>query len=192
MRWRSSATCTSSTARSSTACSPTATRPRRSARRRSRSRRWPARAGRPSSRGSARRSQQKIITLLDTGTTPATERLRAKFPPGLIAITRLPGLGPKRARLLFTELGIDSPEKLREAALAQRLRTVKGLGAKFEDGVLAALERIAAEPPERAAGRLLLPRAIELGETLAAGLIERGGPGRTCRSPDRRGGWPTA
>jgi DNA polymerase (family X) len=121
--------------------------------------------------------QQKIITLLDTGTTPSTERMRAQFPPGLIAITRLPGLGPKRARLLFTELGIDSPEKLREAALAQRLRTVKGLGAKFEESVLAGLDRMAAEPPERASGRLLLPRAIELGETLAAGLMEHSGPG---------------
>jgi DNA polymerase (family 10) len=121
--------------------------------------------------------QQKIITLLDTGTTPSTERMRAQFPPGLIAITRLPGLGPKRARLLFTELGIDSPEKLREAALAQRLRGVRGLGAKFEASVLEGLDRMAAEPPERASGRLLLPRAIELGETLAAGLMEHGGPG---------------
>jgi DNA polymerase (family 10) len=120
--------------------------------------------------------QQKIITLLDTGTTPSTERMRAQFPPGLIAITRLPGLGPKRARLLFTELGVDSPEKLREAALAQRLRGVRGLGAKFEASVLEGLDRMAAEPPERASGRLLLPRAIELGETLAAGLMEHGGP----------------
>ncbi len=121
--------------------------------------------------------EQKILTLLDTGTTPSTERLRAQFPPGLIAITRLPGLGPKRARLLFTELEIDSIEKLHEAALAQRLRAVRGLGAKFETSVLEALDRMAAELPERASGRLLLPRAFELGETLAAGLIERGGKG---------------
>jgi DNA polymerase (family X) len=137
-----------------------------------------ARAGRATElAGIGATLQQKIITLLDTGTTPSTERMRAQFPPGLIAITRLPGLGPKRARLLFTELGIDSPEKLREAALAQRLRTVRGLGVKFEESVLAGLDRMAAEPPERASGRLLLPRALELGETLAAGLLERGGPG---------------
>jgi DNA polymerase (family 10) len=134
-----------------------------------------ARAGRATElAGIGATLQQKIITLLDTGTTPSTERMRAQFPAGLIAITRLPGLGPKRARLLFTELGIDSPEKLREAALAQRLRTVRGLGAKFEESVLEGLE---AGIPERAAGRLLLPRAIELGETLAAGLAERGGEG---------------
>jgi DNA polymerase (family X) len=137
-----------------------------------------ARAGRATElQGIGETLQQKIITLLDTGTTPSTERMRAQFPGGLIEITRLPGLGAKRARLLYTELGIDSPEKLREAALTQRLRTVKGLGAKFEESVLAALDRMAVEPPERASGRLLLPRALELGETLAAGLIERGGQG---------------
>jgi DNA polymerase (family 10) len=119
--------------------------------------------------------EQKILTLLDTGTTPSTERMRAQFPAGLIAITRLPGLGAKRARLFYTELGIDSIEKLRDAALAGRLRTVRGLGAKFETSVLAAIDRMPAHPPERAAGRLVLPRAIELGETLAAGLIERAG-----------------
>jgi DNA polymerase (family 10) len=137
-----------------------------------------ARAGRATElAGVGATLQQKILTLLDTGTTPSTERMRAQFPAGLIAITQLPGLGPKRARLLFTELGIDSPEKLREAALAQRLRGVKGLGPKFEEGVLSSLDRMAVEGPERASGRLLLPKAIELGETLAAGLAERGGEG---------------
>jgi DNA polymerase (family 10) len=118
--------------------------------------------------------QEKILALLDTGTIPAAERLRAKFPAGLIAITRLPGLGPKRARLLHSELGIDSPRALRDAALAQRLRGVRGLGPKFEAGVLAALEAGAAE---RAAPRVLLSKAITIGEALIAGLSERGGPG---------------
>jgi DNA polymerase (family X) len=121
--------------------------------------------------------EQKILTLLETGTTPSTERLRAQFPPGLIEITRLPGLGPKRARLLYTELGIDSPEKLREAALAQRLQAVRGFGAKFETSVLAALDQMPAHSPGQGNGRLLLPRAIELGETLTAGLTARGGEG---------------
>src|SRR5438552_11341377 len=55
-----------------------------------------ARAGRASELpGIGTTLQEKIITLLDTGTIPATERLRAKFPAGLLKITRLPGLGPK-------------------------------------------------------------------------------------------------
>ncbi|HEY7960494.1 MAG TPA: PHP domain-containing protein [Solirubrobacteraceae bacterium] len=112
--------------------------------------------------------QQKIVTLLQTGTTPSSERLRAQFPPGLVEIARLPGLGPKRARLLHDELGIHSLQQLREAALAQRLRGVRGLGPKFEANVLSALE----ESFNRAAPRLLLPAAIELGEALIAGLRE--------------------
>jgi DNA polymerase (family 10) len=115
--------------------------------------------------------QQKIVALIETGTIPATAKLRAKFPPGLVAITRLPGIGPKRARLLYEQLGIDSPEALREAALAQRLRSVRGLGPKFEANVLAALERGA---EEQTAKRLLLPRAVELGQALVEGLTERG------------------
>jgi DNA polymerase (family 10) len=113
--------------------------------------------------------QEKILALVDTGAIPATVKLRAKFPAGLIAITRLPGLGPKRARLLHSELGIEDLEQLRAAALAQKLRDVRGLGPKFEANVLAALEDGAGT---RATTRLLLPKAIGLGETLIAGLRE--------------------
>ena len=133
-----------------------------------------ARAGRASELpGIGATLQEKILTLLDTGAIPSSERLRAKFPPGVIELTRLPGLGPKRARLLFSELSIDSPAKLREAALQQRLRTVKGLGPKFEASVLAAL---ADGAPERPRPRLALPRALEIGDALVAGLGELGGP----------------
>ncbi len=141
-----------------------------------------ARAGRATELpGVGETLQEKIVALLDTGAIPAAERLRAKFPPGLIAITRIPGLGPKRARLLHEQLGIDSVQALREAAQAQRLRGVKGLGVKFEEKVLASLEQLAAEglpvdgmPPRPR--RALLPAAIELAEALAAGLREHGPP----------------
>jgi DNA polymerase (family 10) len=118
--------------------------------------------------------QEKIQALLDGGDIPAAQKLRAKFPAGLVAVTRLPGLGAKRARLLHSELGVDSLQKLREAALAQRIRTVRGLGPKLEERVLAALEQGVGE---RVEPRLLLPKAIELGERLAAGLGELGGEG---------------
>jgi DNA polymerase (family 10) len=116
--------------------------------------------------------QEKILALAQTGTIPAAVRLREQFPAGLVAVTRLPGLGAKRARLLHSELGVDSLEKLREAALAQRIRTVRGLGPKLEERVLAALAEGAGE---RTQPRLLLPKALELGEALAAGLSELGG-----------------
>lgn len=115
--------------------------------------------------------QEKIRALCETGTIPAAEKLRAKFPPGLVEITRLPGIGAKRARLLHSALGVDSPQALREAALAQRVRGVRGLGPKFEEGVLSALDH-AAEHPGEGRVRLLLPQALELGESLARGLRE--------------------
>jgi DNA polymerase (family X) len=118
--------------------------------------------------------EEKILALVQTGTIPAAERLRATIPPGLIAVTRLPGLGAKRARLLHSELGVDSLEKLREAALAQKIRTVRGLGPKLEERVLTALEQGAGE---QAPARLLLPKALELGEGLVGALAERGGAG---------------
>jgi DNA polymerase (family X) len=118
--------------------------------------------------------QEKIQALTQMGTIPAAERLRAKFPPGLVVLTRLPGLGPKRARLLHDELGIDSAEALREAAEGQRLRSVKGLGPKFEASMLAALDQ-AGKEPERS-GRVLLTRAIEIGQALVDGLVQDAGP----------------
>src|SRR3954462_11708733 len=107
--------------------------------------------------------EEKLRALLDTGTIPAAEKLRAKFPPGLIDLTRLPGLGPKRARRLFDELGIDSLEALREAAEGQKLRGVKGFGPKFEESVLAAF---AEGVPDKAAPRLLLHKATDLGDAI--------------------------
>lgn len=123
--------------------------------------------------------QEKIVALLQTGAIPAAERLRAKFPPGLVALTRLPGLGPKRARQLHAELGIDSLAALREAALEHRLRTIKRLGPKFEQKILDVLEALPADDAQalhRRSPRLLLPAAIELGETLIAGLRSNGPP----------------
>jgi DNA polymerase (family 10) len=111
--------------------------------------------------------EEKLQALLDTGSIPAVEKLRAKFPPGLIDLTRLPGLGPKRARRLFDELGIDSLSALREAAEQERLRDVRGFGRKFEEAVLAAF---AAGVGERPAPRVLLNKALQIGEGIVEAL----------------------
>ena len=111
--------------------------------------------------------EEKIVALIDTGEIPAALKLRAKYPAGLLEMTRLPGLGPKRARRLFDELGIDSLELLRAAAEGQRLRGIKGFGAKFEESVLSS---IAAGIGERPAQRVLLHRALTVGEQIVAAL----------------------
>src|SRR3712207_1750891 len=89
--------------------------------------------------GIGRTLEEKIVALLETGTIPAAQKLRARFPPGLIELTRLPGLGPKRARKLFDQLGIDSLEALEKAAGEHRLREIRGFGIKFEEAMLEAI-----------------------------------------------------
>jgi len=111
--------------------------------------------------------EEKIVQLLEHGEITATGKLRAKYPPGLLDMTRLPGLGPKRARRLFDELGIDSLEMLRAAAEGQKLRDVKGFGPKFEASVLSSL---AAGVGDRPAQRVLLHRALDVGEQIVAAL----------------------
>jgi DNA polymerase (family 10) len=127
--------------------------------------------------------QEKVIALADEGAIPALVKLRAKFPPGLLEMTRLPGLGPKRARRLFEELGIDSLEALRAAAEEQRIRALKGFGPKAEESILAAVSVAGAGEPRT---RVVLDRALAVGERVveelrhhpAAERIELGGSAR--------------
>jgi len=111
--------------------------------------------------------QEKIIALADDGAIPAAVKLRAKFPPGLLAMTHLPGLGPKRARRLYDELGIHSLEALRAAAENHEIRKLKGFGPKAEEAILASVRfEGAGERP----ARVVLSRALAIGEPLVAAL----------------------
>lgn len=113
---------------------------------------------------------EKIDALVAEGEIPAAAKLKAKFPPTLIEVTRVPGLGAKTARLLFEELGVASLEDLKAAAEGEKIREVKGLGKKVEENVLARLDRLG-EPGE-GPGRLLLSKVRPIAEELAAALRE--------------------
>lgn len=82
----------------------------------------------------------KITTLLETGSLPLLEELREQIPHGLRDLLQVPGLGPKKANVLFQQLGIDSAAKLREAAEQHRIQDLKGFGAKTEEKILAGLK----------------------------------------------------
>ncbi len=129
-----------------------------------------ARAGRATELpGVGKTLEQKIIDLLDTGKIPAAEKLKAKFPPSLVEITRLPGMGAKTVRRLWDELGIATLDDLRVAAEEGRIRELRGLGPKFEQNVLAALERMG---EEGAGERVILSEALPIAEEIAAALRE--------------------
>ena len=139
---------------------------------------------------------EKIAAMVETGSIPAADKLKAKIPAGLVQVTHLPGLGPKRTRLLYDTLGIESLEELRKAAEAQQLRTVQGFGAKAEEKVLAALADGADGQPRT---RTLLSSALALGEELVEGLREheaslgwswRAAPGAGARPARTSTSWP--
>jgi DNA polymerase (family 10) len=111
--------------------------------------------------------QEKIQALTETGEIPATVKLRAKFPAGLVQMTRLSGLGPKRARRLYDELGIDSLDGLKKAATEHQIRDLKGFGAKAEESILAALAQDGAGEKRV---RVVLDRALAVGEELLSAL----------------------
>src|SRR3954471_17475095 len=112
--------------------------------------------------------EEKLRALDETGDIPAAQKLRAKFPPGLISVMHLPGFGPKRARVLYDELGIDSLDALRVAAENGRIRPLRGFGARVEENLL----RVLAEQEDGSgpAPRILLSRALPVAEQIAGAL----------------------
>jgi len=114
--------------------------------------------------------EEKILALIETGEIPAAAKLKERIPSGLVEINRIPGLGPKTVRRLHEELGITTPEELREAAEAQQIRKLKGLGPKVEENILEGLDRLEATPegPER----LRLDEILPVAEALTRALRE--------------------
>jgi len=90
----------------------------------------------------------KIGTLVETGNLPMLSELLDSIPPTVLALLRVPGLGPKKAAVLHRDLGINSLDELRAACEAKRVRELKGFAAKTEETILKGLA-IAAEAERR-------------------------------------------
>ncbi|MGI9117470.1 MAG: DNA polymerase/3'-5' exonuclease PolX [Gaiellales bacterium] len=121
----------------------------------------------------------KVDEIRATGTMQALEKLREKYPDGLVEMMAVPGVGPKTAKRLYAELGIDSPATLKAACEAGQLRELKGLGAKKEQTILAALA--AGGGPRKHV--ILLDHALDRAEMLVEAL--RAEPG--CREAEIAG-----
>jgi DNA polymerase (family X) len=85
--------------------------------------------------------EEKIVQIVEAGQIEALATRIERIPSGVVEFMRLPGLGPKTARRIWQELGISTVEGLKQAAEAEQLRTLTGLGAKTEENVLKALAR---------------------------------------------------
>jgi len=91
---------------------------------------------------------EKISELIHTGTLPMLDELLAEIPEGVLAMLQVPGLGPKRAALLYRELHAASIDELRAACQSHRVQSLKGFGAKTEAAILKGLD-IASEAGRR-------------------------------------------
>jgi len=110
----------------------------------------------------------KIEALLDTGKLPLLAELEQKVPAVVFELMRVPGLGPKKVKLLVDELGIDSLDALEQACRDGRVQGVKGFGAKTQAAIL---DNIAfAKNPEHA--RLLWNEADSIMQSLLAWMQE--------------------
>ncbi|CAA9574694.1 MAG: DNA polymerase X family [uncultured Thermomicrobiales bacterium] len=111
---------------------------------------------------------RKVEDLLDSGSFDLLREVEAEIPPGVAALLSVPDIGPKRARLLYRELGVESLEDLREALDQGRLDPIPGLGAGAARRIAEGLNSLQATDE-----RLPLGVAHARGLALIARLRER-------------------
>ncbi|MDX1631669.1 MAG: DNA polymerase/3'-5' exonuclease PolX [Thermoanaerobaculia bacterium] len=112
---------------------------------------------------------EAIETLYRTGTLELHRELKESFPPGVLELAQIDGLGAKRLRVLVKEEGIATPESLEDACLEGRVAELPGFGEKTQANILRSLEELA-----RYRERHLLSDALRLADRLRDHLAESG------------------
>ena len=112
---------------------------------------------------------EKITAIVTTGELPLRKQLASKLPAGLLDLLRIPGLGPKRVKLLYKKLKVKSAADLAAALDKGRIQRLKGFGPKMEEKIRAGLGQ--AQVGER---RMLLNEA-ETQATAVLAYLEAGG-----------------
>ncbi len=106
---------------------------------------------------------KKIVEIVETGRLKFLDEQMAKVPSRLPQLLRVEGLGPKKIKLFYDKLGIDSLDKLERAAKAGELRDLDGMGAKSEEKILKGIQNV-----RRGLGRFKL----DVGLSYAQALVE--------------------
>jgi DNA polymerase (family 10) len=108
---------------------------------------------------------KKLTELIDAGELPYHRDLLAEFPPSILDILKLQGVGPKTVALLYRELNIRTLDDLESAARSGRLRAIKGMGARKEALMLKSIEE-----QKQAQGRRLTAEAHDVAALLVDAL----------------------
>lgn len=103
----------------------------------------------------------KITTLINTGSLPELEALKSRIPAGVFEILKIPGLGPKRAKMIWQSLGVTTVRELEYACNENRLVELAGFGAKSQENILQGINAL-----HRFAGRRLLSEGMGAVEPL--------------------------
>jgi DNA polymerase (family X) len=114
--------------------------------------------------------QDKIITLVTTGELPFHMELKAKIPPGLLEMLRLPGMGPKKIRVLADDLKVTDLVLLKAACEAGTVAALKGFGAKTQQKILEGLAFL-----EKVGQRVRIDEAEAIAEALRSGIADAPG-----------------
>jgi DNA polymerase (family 10) len=102
--------------------------------------------------------ENKVVEVVEDGEMHALTKRRGQVPAGVVDFLRLPGVGPKTAARIWTQLGITSLDALKAAAEEGRLRDLSGMGARSEEKILKALEEgVGGKPEDRRLLAVALP-----------------------------------
>ena len=115
--------------------------------------------------GVGKATASKIRELVDGGSVEKIEKLREKYPPAFVELSRIPGVGPKKLKLIRKELGIENVEQLRQAISDEKLRDLPGMGATSEAKIGKSIERLGLSGKDR---RTPIADAMPLAERLVA------------------------
>ncbi len=116
-------------------------------------------------KGVGKATASKIRELVDGGSVEKVEKLRAKYPPEFVDLSRIPGVGPKKLKLIRKELGIENVEQLRQAIADEKLRDLPGMGETSEAKIAKAIDRLGLTGKDR---RTPIADAMPLAERLVA------------------------
>ena len=118
-------------------------------------------------KGVGKATASKVREFIDTGKVAKLVDLRQQFPPAVVELSRIPGMGPKTLAIVRSHLGVENVDQLKAAIEAEQLRGLPGLGATSEAKIAKAIDRLGMSGKDR---RTPIADALPLAERLVSDL----------------------